>query len=166
MIIYRITNNITGMVYIGQTKRTFAERIKEHIANQSRIGRAITKLGKENFSFDVIDRANTAEELDELERFWIEFYSFNSYNVLSGGKATKDELNMISKFNTGKHKKHKRRRAKPTTPITRIKRAPIYESKGKPTEKPTLVELRKTERKRNLLEQEWAANTRFMKITV
>lgn len=118
MIIYRITNNITGMVYIGQTKRTFAERIKEHIANQSKIGKDITKLGKENFSFDVIDKAETAEELDELEKFWIEFYSFNCYNILSGGKPTKEEMDILSKIpRASRQRKNKRKRPPKLPPV-------------------------------------------------
>ena len=75
MIIYRITNNLNGMIYIGQTRKTVAERVKQHIYRQSKIGKAMTKYGTENFSIDVIDHADTQEELDSLERFWIAFYN-------------------------------------------------------------------------------------------
>ena len=112
MIIYRITNNLNGMIYIGQTRKTVAERVKQHIYRQSKIGKAMTKYGTENFSIDVIDHADTQEELDSLERFWIAFYNSceNGYNTLIGGKPTKNEFKMISKFaNSVPRKKHKRK---------------------------------------------------------
>ena len=66
MEIYRITNNLNGMIYIGQTRRTVAERVKQHLYQQSKIGKAMSKYGTENFSIDVIDHADTQEELDSL----------------------------------------------------------------------------------------------------
>lgn len=113
MIIYRITNNLNGMIYIGQTRKTVAERVKQHIYRQSKIGKAMTKYGTENLSIDVIDHADTQEELDSLERFWIAFYNSceNGYNTLMGGKPTKNEFKMISKFaNSVPRKKHKQKK--------------------------------------------------------
>ena len=77
------------MIYIGQTRKTVAERVKQHIYQQSKVGKAMTKYGTENFSIDVIDHADTQEELDSLERFWIAFYNSceNGYNTLSGGNV-------------------------------------------------------------------------------
>lgn len=86
------------MIYIGQTRKTVAERVKQHIYQQSKIGKAMTKYGTENFSIDVIDHADTQEELDSLERFWIAFYNSceNGYNTLIGGQPTKKEFQMLS----------------------------------------------------------------------
>lgn len=74
MIIYKITNKLNGKAYIGQTTKSLAERVQGHIHGRSRIGREILKYGRENFDFSVIDKANTKEELDELEIFWIAWY--------------------------------------------------------------------------------------------
>ena len=116
MEIYKITNNLNGMIYIGQTRRTVAERVKQHLYQQSKIGKAMTKYGTENFSIDVIDHADTQEELDSLERFWIAFYNSceNGYNTLSGGKPTKKEWKQMSKMGLLSHKKkkYKKRKAK------------------------------------------------------
>ena len=116
MEIYRITNNLNGKTYIGQTRRTVAERVKQHIYQQSKVGKAITKYGTENFSIDVIDRADTQEELDSLERFWIAFYNSceNGYNSLIGGQPTKKEWKQMSKIGLLSHKKkkYKKRKAK------------------------------------------------------
>lgn len=113
MIIYKITNKLNGKAYIGQTTKSLAERVQGHIHGRSRIGREILKYGRENFDFSVIDKANTKEELDELEIFWIAWYDSTrvGYNVLHGGKATKAELHMLRKLGStkcGRKKGHRK----------------------------------------------------------
>lgn len=116
MIIYKITNKLNGKVYIGQTTRSLAARIYGHIHNHSRVGKDMVKYGRDNFDISVIDNAETKEELDDLEIFWIAWYNStqNGYNILRGGKATKDELRMINKLGLNKPRKHhNRRRGRP-----------------------------------------------------
>lgn len=52
---------------------------------------ALNKYGYENFKFEEIDCANTQEELDEKERYWIKYYDSNNknkgYNLDSGGQS-------------------------------------------------------------------------------
>ena len=71
MIIYKITNKLNGKVYIGQTTRSLAARIHEHIHKHSRVGKDMVKYGRDNLDISVIDNAETKEELDDLEIFWI-----------------------------------------------------------------------------------------------
>lgn len=77
MLIYKITNRINGMCYIGQTKRTLKERIYDHfsLADDLECTRylynAIRKYGKDNFDYEQIDTASTVEELTEREDYWI-----------------------------------------------------------------------------------------------
>lgn len=121
MIIYRITNKVNGKVYIGQTSRTLAERLYEHIkGNPSRVGKDIAKLGKDSFSIDVIDVVDTQEKADKTERFWIDFYSDNSYNVLSGGKPTKAEMAMLT------HIPRKKKPKKEKPKVEKVRRAEAY----------------------------------------
>lgn len=86
MIIYCITNNINGKQYVGLTMRSIEERFREHCKAESVIGRAIRKYGVDSFSIEVIDTAETAEELWEKESHWIkEKRSFHvGYNRTSG----------------------------------------------------------------------------------
>ena len=98
MLIYKITNNINGKCYIGQTIKAPQERWKEHqrhaygthINDQNKaLYRAIRKYGLENFSFEVIqDNIQDYQELDEAEIYWINYYdSFvNGYNANFGGQ--------------------------------------------------------------------------------
>lgn len=96
MIIYKITNKINGMAYIGQTKRTLETRWKDHI-NASRcanseakfkLQRAILEHGAENFTVEQIDIATTPEEADLKEMYWINHFGTfgNGYNSNPGGK--------------------------------------------------------------------------------
>ena len=94
MIIYKITNNINTKIYIGQTNKQLSERIYGHFADSKRnrttkIARAIKKYGFDNFNFEIIDSALSQEELNKLEKKYIELFKSNineyGYNLLSGG---------------------------------------------------------------------------------
>jgi group I intron endonuclease len=95
MNIYKITNEVTGMVYIGKTKHPIEHRWKQHCYDAKstlqrfRLQEDILKYGKESFRIEKIDEANTDEEACEKEIYWIDFYKSrypNGYNVSKGGK--------------------------------------------------------------------------------
>lgn len=98
-IIYKLTNNINGKVYIGLTTRPFNIRMNQHKYdaihnNKYPIHKAINKYGWENFTKEIIDNATTLEELKEKEQYWISYYgsygTTKGYNATSGGDtATK-----------------------------------------------------------------------------
>lgn len=111
MIVYKVTNKINGKIYIGQTIKPLNYRWSQHCSCTSNcvaLNRAIAKYGKENFMVEQIDVANSQNELDEKERYWIKFYqSFGEkgYNLTNGGEINKlvsDETKLkISKANKG-----------------------------------------------------------------
>ena len=81
MIIYKATNGINGKSYIGQTIRTLSERKKEHIetALKMRDGKnyfhwAIVEYGEENFKWEVLERSDNQNRLNELEKFYIKYF--------------------------------------------------------------------------------------------
>lgn len=91
-IIYKITNTINGKVYIGQTIHTFSQRYQGDISNtkNEHLKRAISYYGKDAFQIDeVFDVAETKEELDEKEKFYIDSFKSNQkrygYNLMGGG---------------------------------------------------------------------------------
>lgn len=92
MVIYKATNSINGKAYIGQTVRTVRERMMEHMRHdESHFDKALKKYGIENFNVVVIDSAKTVEELNEKEKFWIEFFCTlgdRGYNMCEGGGNT------------------------------------------------------------------------------
>jgi len=95
MIIYKITNNVNGKIYIGQTKKALSQRIAEHIkgnakGNKTPVHRALNKYGLESFTISVIDEADTKEILNEKEIYWIKFLNCkipNGYNIADGGNG-------------------------------------------------------------------------------
>ena len=99
-IVYKITNLINDKIYIGQTTESLKKRFSRHCGYQKNDGtyihNAIKKYGKENFIIEQIDIANSQEELDELEYYWInQLNSFapNGYNLKKEkGKSGGDTL--------------------------------------------------------------------------
>ena len=88
MWIYKITNNINNKVYIGQTsrdvKKCFQRHIQDAVSNRldTYFARAIRKYGKEHFSYETIDTANSQIELNQKKHYWINYFDSvnNGYN--------------------------------------------------------------------------------------
>ena len=110
-VIYKIINNTDDKVYIGQTIRTLNERINEYrrdfrinkSTNQYLLN-AFNKYGWDNFEFTIIDTAQTIEELNEKEIFYIDQYKSNDrtfgYNIESGGKNSIPSAETLLKMST------------------------------------------------------------------
>ena len=90
-VVYKITNTRNGKPYVGQTTRPIKERFREHArCRKSLIGKAIRKYGAENFTFEVLEECENAEQLNEREIFWIaelNCKSPNGYNISDGGEG-------------------------------------------------------------------------------
>lgn len=104
--VYKITNKINGKIYIGQTIRSIRIRWNEHCKDKyhcKKLVKAISKYGKNNFKVDQIDKANSIEELNEKEIFWISVYKTTNrnigYNIEIGGlnKLINDKKNLIKR---------------------------------------------------------------------
>lgn len=85
--IYKITNNINGKVYIGQTvnvKRRFTEHCQRK--ENSLIHSAIVKYGKEHFTVETL---GFFEDYNEKEKYYITFFQSKiplGYNMTDGGE--------------------------------------------------------------------------------
>ena len=87
-------------VYIGQTSETIEKRFARHMGYQknehdTKFYRAIRKYGKDNFKIEAIDFADTQEELDQKEIYYIKLYDSvkNGYNSKESiGKCGGDTL--------------------------------------------------------------------------
>ena len=114
--IYKITNNVNGKVYIGQTIQTIKERFYQHCATKCSdsvlnmaIHKAIKKYGKSNFTIEVIEEVDK-NSLNDIEKFWIEYYNSynNGYNSTRGGQDSSthckelDTESIIKEYNSGK----------------------------------------------------------------
>lgn len=99
--IYKITNQINGKVYIGQTKGSITERWKEHLKcyknpnrNKRPLYKAFSKYGLDKFSIEVIEECpNTL--LTEKEIYYIncyDSYGKKGYNATKGGEGNQTLL--------------------------------------------------------------------------
>ena len=87
--VYRLTNTLTGKVYIGKTVR-YKDRMSEHKRRETTppISQAIQKYGWENFTKEIIIEDVPEEDLENLEDSYIEVENTlvpNGYNVLKNG---------------------------------------------------------------------------------
>lgn len=90
--IYRITNNLNGKTYVGQSV-DIAERFRQHIkcglgidTPNNKLYKAMLEDGVENFSFEVLEYC-TVENLNTNEVYWIKYYKAQEfgYNMNKGG---------------------------------------------------------------------------------
>lgn len=112
MIIYKITNQINGKIYIGQTINTLEKRFNRHKQDalsgrlDTHFARALREYGVDNFIAEVIENVNSQEELNIREHYWINYYNsckegYNETNSIlkSGGNTyqskTTEEMEII-----------------------------------------------------------------------
>lgn len=115
MIIYKATNKINGKVYIGQTTKTLEYRRKQHERDAMCIYKpslyfhnALMKYGFENFLWEIIDTAESQEELDEKEIKWISICNSTNHNKgynlklggNGGGKCTERTIQKLKESTT------------------------------------------------------------------
>ena len=112
MWIYKIINIQNNKVYIGQTIRPIEQRFHRHLNDalnnvlDTHLARAIRKYGKDSFIIEEIDNAQTQDELNQKEQYWIRYYNsvkegYNETDAISkcGGNTyqskTKEEMEVI-----------------------------------------------------------------------
>ncbi len=138
MIIYKITNKINNKVYVGQTTRSLKERWNAHLKPNScrALYRAIEKYGKENFTVEEIDGANSLSELNYLEQHYIWINNSlapKGYNLLSGGKnhtTSEETRKLISDSKKGSKQTYESNEKRRKTQ-TGVKRGPMSEEQKK-----------------------------------
>lgn len=93
--IYVIRNTTNGKCYVGQTWQDVETRWKQHLqlAGKCRaIESALSKYGADAFTFEVIDEANTENDLNNLEQHYIAELNTmapKGYNLRIGGENSK-----------------------------------------------------------------------------
>lgn len=100
-IIYCAYNKSNQKRYIGQTVQLLCERRSAHYTKDPDIyfHRALRKYPIENWEWSEIDSANSKQELDEKEKYWISYYDttnpLKGYNILNGGSCERPTQEQI-----------------------------------------------------------------------
>lgn len=112
--VYCLTNEITGMKYIGVTKQKMCKRLKagKGYKPTTKINLAIQEYGWENFNYEILYETGDKELAGLLERDYIKKYDTinNGYNMQSGGfknyigvKMTEQQKKINKERQMGKH---------------------------------------------------------------
>ena len=114
MSVYKITNNLNGKAYIGQTINSIQERFRTHCAVYSEgkcpaLWSAIQLYGKDNFKIEVLwsDPECDKDTLDEKEIEMIAVHntlSPNGYNLMEGGHSSRHHEESRKKISEAKKK--------------------------------------------------------------
>ena len=95
--IYKTTCIINGKIYVGKHESNIWD--STYYGSGSKLTIAITEFGKENFICELIDTAETIEELIDKERYWISCLKSRDpdigYNVYSGGFGTRKIVRVL-----------------------------------------------------------------------
>ncbi|MHB9943771.1 hypothetical protein CF065_19745 [Clostridium sporogenes] len=182
-VIYKITNNINGKVYIGQTinKRGFygryqytgkcdIERVykyhkKRKMDNKSYSQHLINSIGKYGFdSFEVVpvfDIAFSKEELNIKEQCWISIFdSFNNgYNKNLGGynkgayNITEEHRRKISEGNKGYKRSYETRKR-----LSEVNTGKRHTEKTKKKMSISKTGFKHSEKSKKKMSEKWALN--------
>lgn len=119
MYIYRIINTVNNKVYVGQTiQKNPKMRWYQHCADvrnnkDSHLCNSMRKYGINTFEWEVIDIANSLEELNSKEESWLEHYRqiTECYNIREAGGNKLHNVKSIEKMQDSQRRAHARRRA-------------------------------------------------------
>ena len=92
--VYKITNNVDDMVYIGSTVKPLVKRLGDHIYDYKRaiykmkLYDHFTEIGVENFEMELLEwkQVKNMNELHRLEQDWME--KENPKHLLNSKRAS------------------------------------------------------------------------------
>ena len=103
--IYKITNKINNLSYIGQSTQ-IEQRFREHKKSYNwyreknkKLYKDILEYGINNFSFEILEEC-FVEELNDREQYYIKYYNTypNQYNMTPGGQFNAEESHLSHKL--------------------------------------------------------------------
>lgn len=110
MYIYKVTNLLNGKLYVGLSKSMTLAKKWNSIAYKDNhaVGKYIREVGTKHFKIEIIQNCFSIEELEEMERFWIQklkSYEPYGYNKELGGIKNKKKTILSSKRHSDAQKR-------------------------------------------------------------
>ena len=105
-LIYKITNNINGKIYIGKHKTN--DKNDGYMGSGLYLNHAQEKYGMENFTKEILFECSSEEEMNDKERELVneDFVKRNdTYNLKLGGDGGWDYINNNCHNNIGNHRR-------------------------------------------------------------
>ena len=105
-LIYKITNNINGKVYIGKHKTN--DKNDGYMGSGLYLNHAQEKYGMENFTKEILFECSSEEEMNDKERELVneDFVKrSDTYNIKLGGEGGWDYINTHCHNNIGNHRR-------------------------------------------------------------
>lgn len=90
MVIYKITNQINGKPYIGQTRQPIEKRFLQHASADTPLGNDMKEFGRENFTIEIVAECESIEQANQYEKLCIKVLACkvpNGYNQTDGGEG-------------------------------------------------------------------------------
>lgn len=92
--IYKITNNVNGLIYVGCTINSLKQRFNEHLYRcfksdyKSKLYNSIKKYGQENFKIELIEECDLNTIYETEKKYIQEYDSYNNgLNSTIGGEG-------------------------------------------------------------------------------
>jgi group I intron endonuclease len=120
MHIYKITNTVNNKLYIGQTiqsnpkMRWYAHLADARRGKKSYLLDSIRKYGVASFLWEVIDTANSVNELNDKEEYWLNYYrnqGFTMYNNREAGGNKTHSPESIERMKIAQKLRHSRKKS-------------------------------------------------------
>lgn len=127
MIVYKITNLLTGKFYIGKTAQALEKRWIQHCTPRSGcryLSKSIRKYGKENFEIKVLTYCNNIEEMNHREQYYIRLFNTlapDGYNLMTGGGNSLPSKEVLKKRSNSLKQFYKNNKPNPISEETRKK---------------------------------------------
>ena len=103
--IYKITNKITGEIYIGATEN-LKKRLWAHKNQHSNLKNFINKYGVENFTFEIIEEC-PPDDLRDKERYYINLFDSRNNGMIITAGGERGSVNTTGYYHVHKDKHDK-----------------------------------------------------------
>lgn len=113
--IYKRENLINHKIYIGKHKYSLPQLDESYRGSGKLLLRSLNKYGEENFTYELLEIADSLETLNALEQYYIKIFDCvfpNGYNISKGGDGGDTFTNLSEEEKNKRNEKIRNNRRK------------------------------------------------------